>query len=65
VNETVYDDVAWACGRVMYITFHDNVFSCLNLGFTAQAASGEVRKESLLVFPNGSMAGSHVSEMGT
>jgi len=63
VNKTVYDDVAWVCGRVMYITFYNNVFSCLNLGFITWAASREIRKESLLVFPNGSMAGSHASEM--
>ena len=64
MNKTVYDDVVWACGRVMYITFYDDVFSCLNLSFTTQAASGEVRKESLSVFPNGGMTSSHVSEMG-
>jgi len=64
VNETVYDNVAWTCERAMYITFHDNMFLCLNFGFTTQVADGEVRKESLLVLSNGSMASSHVSEMG-
>jgi len=49
----------------MYITFHDDVFSCLNFGFTAQAADEEVRKESLSVLSNGSVAGSYVGEAGT
>jgi len=48
----------------MYITFHDDMFLCLNFGFTTQVADGKVRKESLLVLSNGSMASSHVSEMG-
>ena len=64
MNETVYDDVAWTSGRIMYITFHDDVFSCLNFGFTAWAADGEVRKEPLSVLSNGSVAGSHVGEAG-
>ena len=48
----------------MYITFHDNVFSCLNFGFTTWTADGEVRKEPLSVLSNGSVAGSHVGEAG-
>ena len=39
-------------------------FSCLNFGFTAQAADGEVRKEPLLVLSNGSMASSYAGEAG-
>jgi len=65
VNETVYDDVAWPSGRIMYITFHDNVFSYLDVCFTAWAAGGEVRKEPLSVFSNGSMAGGHAGKVGT
>ena len=42
----------------------DDVFSCLNFGFTAWAADGKVRKEPLLVLSNGSMAGSHAGEVG-
>ena len=63
MNKTVYDNIAWTYGRVMYIIFYDNMFSCLNFGFTTRAASRKIRKESLLVFSNGSMAGSHASEM--
>jgi len=39
-------------------------FSCLNFGFTAQVADGEVRKEPLLVLSNGSMASSYAGEAG-
>ena len=52
------------CGWIMCITFHGNMFSCLNFSFTAWAADGEVRKESLSVLSNGSMASSHASETG-
>ena len=48
----------------MCIIFHDDMFSCLNFSFTAQAADGEVRKEFLSVLSNGSMAGSYTSETG-
>ena len=48
----------------MCLTFHNNMFSCLNFSFPARAADGEVREKSLSVLSNGSMAGSHVSEMG-
>ena len=64
MNETVYDDVAWMSGRIIYITFHNDVFLCLNFSFTARAANGEVRKEPLLVFSDGSIAGSHGGEVG-
>ena len=65
MNEAVYDNIVWTCGWIMCITFHDDMFSCLNFSFTAWAADGEVRKESLSVLSNGSMAGSHASETGT
>ena len=64
MNKTVYDDVAWMSGRIIYITFYDNMFSCLNFGFTTRTADREVRKEPLLVLSNRSMAGSHVGEAG-
>jgi len=64
VNKTVYDDVTWTSERIMYIIFHDDVFSCLNFSFTTQAADGEVRKEPLSVLSNGSVAGSHAGEAG-
>jgi len=65
VNKAVHDNIAWTCGWIMCIAFHDNMFSCLNFSFTAQVADGEVRKESLSILSNGSMASSHVSETGT
>jgi len=34
VDEAVNNDVAWLHGGVMYVAFHNNVFSGLNLGFT-------------------------------
>ena len=40
-------------GRIMYITFHDNVFSCLNFGFTAQAADGRWGKNLCRYSPMG------------
>jgi len=64
VNETVYDNVVWMCERVMYITFHDDIFSCLNFGFTAWVTNVEVRKKSLSVLSNRSMASSYTSETG-
>jgi len=47
VDEAVDDDVAWSCGGVMPIAFHDDVFSGLNLSFATRATGGEVREESL------------------
>ena len=47
----------------MSVTFHDNVFSGLNLGFATRAAGGEVGEESLSVFSNGGMTSSHVGEV--
>jgi len=64
VDKAVYDDIAWACGWVVCIALHDNVFSCLDFSFAARAADGEVREESLSILPNGSVAGSHASETG-
>jgi len=48
----------------MYIALHDDMFSCLDFSFTTRAADGEVREKSLSILPNGSVAGSHVSETG-
>jgi len=62
VDEAVNDDVAWSCGGVMPVAFHDDVFSGLNLSFTTGAASGEVREESLSVFSNGGMTSSHAGK---
>ena len=47
VGKAVYDDIAWTCGWVVCIALHDNMFSCLDFSFAAQAADGEVREESL------------------
>ena len=65
MDKAVYDDIAWMYGWVICITFHDNMFLCLNFSFAAQVADGEVRKESLSVLSNGSVASSHASETGT
>jgi len=64
VNKAVYDNIAWTCGWIMCIAFHDDMFSCLNFSFTAWAADGEMRKESLSVLSNGGVASSHASETG-
>ena len=52
------------CGWVVCITLHDDMFSCLDFSFTAQAADGKVREESLSILPNGGVAGGHASETG-
>ena len=64
VDKAVYDDIAWTCGWVVCIALHDDMFSCLDFSFTAWAANGEVRDESLSILPNGSVASSHASETG-
>jgi len=33
VNKAIDDNVAWTCGRVIYITLYDDVFSSLNFSF--------------------------------
>ena len=63
-DKAVYNDIAWTCGLVICIALHDDMFSCSDFSFAAQAADGEVREESLSMLPNGSIAGSHASEMG-
>jgi len=65
VDKAVDDDVAWSCGGVMPITFHDDVLSSLNFGFVTGATDGEVREESLSVFSNRGMTSSHAGEAGT
>ena len=53
MDEAVDDDVAWSCGRVIHVTFYDDVFLGLNFSFTTWATSREVGEESLSVFSNG------------
>jgi len=65
VNKAVDDDVAWSHKGVMPITFHDDVLSSLNFGFTTGATGGEVREESLSVFSDRGMTSSHAGEAGT
>jgi len=48
-----------------HVTFHDDVFTGLDLSFTTWAAGGEVREESLFVFTNGGMSSSHMGEAST
>jgi len=43
---------------------NNDMFSCLDFSFTAWAADGEVREESLSILSNGGVAGSHASETG-
>ena len=62
MDKAIDDDVAWSHGRVMSITFHDDVFLGLNYGFATRATGGEVGEESLSVFSNGGMASGHVGE---
>jgi len=65
MDKAVNDNVARLHGGVIQVTFHDNVFSCLNLSFTIWAAGREVGEESLFVFSNRDMASSYVSELST
>jgi len=65
VNKAVDDDVVRTCGRVVSITFHDDVFSGLNFSFATRAIGGEVWEESLSVFSNGGMASGHAGEAST
>jgi len=65
VDKAIDDDVAWMCGGIMSITFHDNVFLGLNFSFVTRAAGGEVGEESLSIFSNGGMASSHAGEAST
>jgi len=65
MDKAVDDDVAQLHEGIMQVTFHDNVFSCLNLSFTTWAAGKKVEEESLFVFSNGGIASSHTSESST
>jgi len=65
VDEAVNDDIAWPCGGVMQVTFHDNVFMGLDFSFITWAASGEMREESLSVFSNWGISSSHMGEIST
>jgi len=65
VDKAVNDDVVQSHGRVMHVTFCDNVFSGLNLSFTTWAAGREVWEESLSIFTNRSMSSSHAGETST
>ena len=53
MDKAVDDDVAWSSRGVMSVAFHDNVFTSLDLSFTARATGKEVREESLSIFFNG------------
>jgi len=53
VNKAVDDGVARTRGRVVSVTFYDNVFTGLNFSFATRAAGEEVEEESLSVFSNG------------
>ena len=39
MDKAIDDDVAWSCGGVMSIIFHDDVFSGLNFSFVTRATS--------------------------
>jgi len=59
MNKAVDDDIAWPHEGVMFIAFHNNVFSSLDFSFATRTASGKVREKSLSIFSNGGMASSH------
>ena len=65
MDEAVDDDIAWLHRGIVPITFHNDVFSGLNLGFTTGATGREVREESLSVLSNGGITSSHVGEAST
>jgi len=65
MDEAIDDDNAWLHERVMNVTFHDNMFTSLNFGFTTQAAGRKMVEESLSVFTNGGMSSSHVNKSRT
>ena len=65
VDKAVNDDVAWLHGGVMSVTFYDNVFLGLNLGFATRATGGKVKEESLSVFSNRGVTSSHMGEVST
>ena len=65
MDEAVDNNVVWSSGGVISVTFHDDVFTSLNLSFTTWAASGEIREESLSIFSDGDISSSHVSEAST
>jgi len=52
IDKAVDNDTTWSHGRVVHITFYDNVFSGLNCSFTIWATSKKVGEESLSVFSN-------------
>jgi len=64
VDKAVNDHITWSCGGVMPVTFHDDVFSGLNLSFATRATGEEVREESLSVFSNRGMTSSYIGEAG-
>ena len=65
VNEAVDDDDVKVCRWVMEVALHDNMFLSLNFGFTAWAASREIRKEFLFIFSNRHVACGYVCEAST
>ena len=65
MDKAIDDDVAWSCGGVMSVAFHDNVFLGLNLSFITRATGRKVREESLSIFSSGGMTSSHASEAST
>ena len=62
MDEAIDDYVAWSCGGVMSVAFHNDVFSSLHFSFTTRAAGGELGEESLSVFSNGGVTSSHAGE---
>ena len=62
MHEAIDNDVAGTRGRIMFFTFHDNVFTGLNFSFATRATGGEMGEESLSVFSNGGMASGHAGK---
>jgi len=53
VDEAINDGVAWLCGGVMHVTFHDDVFLGLNFSVTIWIARERWGKNLCLYSPMG------------
>jgi len=50
MDKAIDDDDTWLHGRVMNVTFHDNMFTSLSFGFTTQAAGRKIVEESVCIY---------------
>ena len=63
VNKTIDNNVAWSCGQTVEVTFYNNVFTGLDIGFATRATDRGVGKEFLLVLINRSMFCGHTGKL--